>query len=275
MRETILVALLLVACSDDEVRPGTDASVARQGDASITDSSVAPTDSGGGVDARAPDAARPVEDCSTELDEDGDGRAGCEDPDCLDESRCVEAELDGRGLSDWTLCQSLAFDDAATRERCEAGLPAWVESTRELRCELVPTDVRVDVYCPPEGSTEEVVELRWRLAMDLTGTNRMLGPSTYQSTHYMADLVFSNTVTEFGAGASGGDPLHPTVEDWAGYRAVGWGQLPRGARFVAFTTVSVDVSTVHVIDGGANVSSSGPTYVHNAAFEVPRAGIGD
>ncbi|MBO6939448.1 MAG: hypothetical protein JJ863_31045 [Deltaproteobacteria bacterium] len=278
MRETLFIALLLVACGDDEARPGTDASVARQDmagdDASTTDDGfVAPTD-GGGTDARPPDAARAVEDCSTDLDEDGDTHAGCADPDCLDESRCIEADLTDRGLGDWTVCQSLSFDEAATRERCEEGLPAWVESSRELRCDLVPTLVQVDVYCPPEGSTEEVVEVRWRVAMDTTGSDRMLGPSTYESTSYMAELFLSNTVTEFGPGGSSGEALYTTAETWwPDYRAVGWRQLPRGARLVAFTTISVDVSTFHLYDGGVNVSSTGPSYAHNAAFEIPSAGI--
>jgi len=274
VRETLFIALLLVACGDDEARPGTDASVDRRDmavvDASTTDAFVAPTD--GGPDTTPPDAARLAEDCSTDLDEDGNGQAGCEDPECLDEARCIEGDLAERGIGDWTVCQTLTFDDAATQERCREGLPAWIESSRELRCDLVPTEVTVDVYCDPEPGDDETVEVRWRIAMDLTGSDRMLGPQTYESTSYMAELFLSNTVTEYGAGGSAGDSLHSSVEDWSGYRAIGWQTLPRGARFIAFTTISIDVSTFRLFDGGVDVSSSGPSYAHNAAFEIPSAG---
>lgn len=273
----MLIALLLVACGDDEARPGTDASVERldmAGDDAATPDGFVVADGGGAADARPPDAAAPTaEDCSTDEDEDGDGQAGCQDPDCLDEARCVDADLEERGFGDWSLCQSLSFDAADTRARCEEGLPAWVESSRDLRCELVPTEVQVDVYCPPEGGDEASVQMRWRVAMDTTAADRMLGPNTHERTHFMPELTFSNTVTEHGAGGSAGDALYPTAEDWAGYRAVGWRSLPRGARFVAFTTVSVEVSTFTIHDGGVDVSSSGPDFVHNAAFEVAGAGL--
>ncbi len=276
MRETLFIALLLVACGDDEARPGTDASVDHRDmatvDASTSDGFVAPSD--GGPDARPPDAARSIEDCSTDLDEDADGRAGCADVDCFGESRCIEADLVDRGIGDWTVCQTLSFDAAATRARCEEGLPPWTDSSRELRCDIAPTEVAIDVYCDPEATEDETVEVRWRIEMDLTGSDRMLGPQTYESTSYMAELFFSNTVTEFGAGGSSGDSLDPTAEDWSDYRAVavGWRTLPRGARFIAFTTISIDVSTFYLFDGGVDVSSSGPDYVHNAAFEIPSAG---
>ena len=233
------------------------------------DGFVAPID--GSTDDR-PDGSRPTEDCASDVDDDGDRLGGCEDPECLDVARCIEADLVERGISDWTVCQSLTVDADATSARCEEGLPPWTDSSRDLRCDLVPTEVTLDVYCAPEATEDETVELRWRVAMDLTGTDRMLGPQTYESTSYMAELFFSNTVTEYGAGGSSGDSLQPTIEDWSGYRAIGWRTLPRGARFVAFTTISIDVSTIQLFDGGANVSSSGPEYVHNAAFELPSAG---
>lgn len=283
MRVTISIALLLVACGDDGAREGMDASVDRFDMAPNAERDAFVTTSDGGTtpDATAPpDGARPTEDCGTDADEDGDGNAGCADTECIDVQRCIDADLAERGLSEHTLCQSLTFDAGATRTRCEEGLPAWTESERELRCDLVPTEVRVDVYCPPEPTepTDDPVEvqMRWRVAMDLTGSNRMLGPNAYESTSYQAELLFSNTVTEYGAGGSGGDPLYPTMDHWdEQYRAIGWRSFPQGARFVAFTTVSVEVSTIVLHDGGATVDSSGPSYVHNAAFEVPSVGVGE
>ncbi|HJL18761.1 MAG TPA: hypothetical protein RMH99_24075 [Sandaracinaceae bacterium LLY-WYZ-13_1] len=281
---TIAVALLLAACEGEMARPGTDAAL------DARDAAPPPSDAGrdgGARDARVtsprdggdapsdPDAGRPAEDCATGHDEDGDGRAGCDDGDCLDVARCVEAELTERGLDGWTRCHSLRFDEEATRTRCEDGLPGWSESTRERRCDLVPTEARVDVYCPPEPTDDDRVELRWWVSMDLASDERMLAPGLWESTSYYAELLFSHTVVEHGAGGTGGDALHSTAEGYAGahFQAVGWRAVPRGARFVAFTAVSMETSTIRVLDGGADITSSDPETVLNAAFELPVADV--
>ena len=225
-----------------------------------------------------PDGSEPVEDCTTDADDDGDGSAGCADGECFDETRCIEADLAERGLSDWTVCQSLTFEAEETSARCEEGLPELILDTeQELRCGLVPTEVQVDVYCPPEPmDDEEPVQMRWRLAMDLSGTDRMVGPNIYESTNYQPELVHSNTVSDSGTGGYGGDPLHPVVDHWGeDYRAIGWRSFPPGARFTAFTTVRVSVATFYVFDGGTTFEESSPESVYNAAFEVPSVGIGE
>jgi hypothetical protein len=267
----------LAACGDDDHSEDDRADDGTL-DLSVRDGApprdASPVD-GGSTDASAGDggdmgAATP-EDCSTDLDEDGDGRAGCADEECFGLARCREGELVEGGRADWAPCEGttpLLLDPAATAARCEEGLPPWVETSREIRCGAVPTEVSLEVYCPPGDGPERA--LRWELTMDLSAPSEMLGPSTYRTTSLLAELFFTRTVVENGGGGSSGEGLMPMREGYRGegYVAIGWEALGANQTFTAFPAVSESVTTVTFYDGGVDSSSSPPTLFLPAAFSI-------
>ena len=278
MRSLAFVLSLAAACGgDDDVgvdagfdgsspdATGFDASFDASFDAGLD----APSADAGADAAIGMDAAPLPEDCGTELDEDGNGYAGCADPTCWGESRCVEAELATNGAAGWMPCADpIELDDEATTEVCDAGLPFPTE--RDFDCGRVPTTMRLDLFCEPGDGPGRA--LRYRVRMDTTSVSEMLGPMTVRNTSFSAELGFFGSLYVAGArGASSGEDPIPTHQAWLTNEthATAWVITETPAQVIVLLGASSQTSTLTIHEDGSVTGDTGdPVYFLTAGLDT-------
>lgn len=279
MRTSILLCLLVAGCgsggSGDAGGLRSDGGARRDAaalDDAGLDAGPGPSDAGGAGGDAGPDAApTEPEDCSTSLDEDGNGYAGCDDPTCWAEAACRDAELAEVGLAGWTACgDPTDLDEAATSARCEAGTP--FPTMRDFSCGRVPTTVRLQAYCEPAGGSGRA--LRYEVAMDVRSESEMLGPMASRNTSFSPELGYLGGlyVATAGGGSSSEDPV-PLTDAFTTdrYRAVAWvtGRTA-GDVVTVFLGASSQTSTIYIRDDGSvDATHEDPVFFLTAAFEAP------
>lgn len=275
----IWLALFLLACGDDAAIDDAGVEDAPARDSSLADSSLADTSLADTADLDAPsldapgldastDAPTLDEDCATDADEDLNGYAGCLDPVCWSEVRCVDAELAENDVSGWSACgETVELSAAETQAFCEAGIP--FPSERDFDCGRLPTTIQLDVFCEPAEGPGRA--LRYRVDMDLTSEDEPLGPMSTRHTSFMYELIIGNVYIAFGGGASSGSEPTPTTEAWMGerYRSSGWIVAQSGSHVIVLLGASARTSTFTVLeDGGFSSSSSDPVLFVNAGLDA-------
>lgn len=277
MRWLCMLFVLALGCDANDPG-GADAAAA-------VDAGPSASDGGGGADAAGPSldggssasdgghdaAATGPEVCTTDVDEDGDGYAGCEDAECWDEAACVEAELGEVGLSGWAACgDPIAFDAAATATRCAGSMP--FPTMRDLDCGRVPTEVLAQVFCEPAGG--EGRALRYRVTMDTTPETEMIGPMASRSTSFSPELGYLGRlfISSGATGSSGEDPV-PTRDAYlpgSSYRASAWGTgVSAGGTVLVFLGASAQTGTIIIHDDGSvDATNEDPRFFLTAGFEA-------
>jgi hypothetical protein len=273
----VALLVLTTACAGErgvgDAGLGADTSVVAT-DASPGPGDGAADDAGGRADASPPsvDASVPgsLEDCATDVDEDANGYAGCDDPICWREERCVEEEfrerVDAAGTA--PACgDPIVFDTEATTMRCLEGFPFGFESERELDCGRKSVRVTAQRYCQPDG---EMRALRWIVDIDVASETEMLSADSYRVTSFTAEPVFFYVMYESGARAHGSGGIRPVHEAIVGdrYQAVDWFLMPQGTRFIVFFAVNWEELLFTDLEGGGDVTTTPGDLFLTAAFEV-------
>jgi hypothetical protein len=150
-------------------------------------------DGGADVGPDLPEGER----CHSGNDDDGDGLADCDDPDCFSDTECGLMDLSDVGVSGFTPCGTpIEFTADQSRQVCESGpgiVPDW---SGEFDCDEVDFEGKLTFLCgpPPNPGSNDTVYIRY----DVTATP--VGNGTYEMLGQMSFTASGETYTRESRG---------------------------------------------------------------------------